>query len=287
MEYLAFFLNFTTNGLIAFTLMTMVINCYRKNPYLFKKENAPEWIYLLSDKLVPIVEKLELNDYRSNIRKKLATLGKLSNDKNGSYFISFQLSLFILTTSTTFMMLYFFTSKAVIFALIFGLLAYFLPFIKITEQASLITKACDHQLPFFIDFLSLTMGAGLDFNNALESVIHSSRETPLTKEFKQVMRDMRLGTSRKDALLKMDGRMNVPTLRLFIHTLVQGIEMGTDMLKTLANLSQIFQTKKFQKAEEDAGKISVQMMIPMMVFVMPAVMIILLGPLVLQYSANM
>lgn len=81
--------------------------------------------------------------------------------------------------------------------------------------------------------------------------------------------------------------MNTPSLRLFLHTLVQGIEMGTDMLGTLQNLSQVFQTKKFQKAEEDAGKISVQMMIPMMVFVMPSVMIVLLGPLVLQYAGQM
>ena len=131
------------------------------------------------------------------------------------------------------------------------------------------------------------MGAGLDFNNALESVITSSKKSPLTDEFQKVMRDIKLVTPRKDALLKMDQRMNVPSLRLFIHTLVQGIELGTDMLGILSNLSQIFQTKKFQKAEEDAGKISVQMMIPMMVFVMPSVMIILLGPLVLQYATQM
>ncbi|TNF31951.1 MAG: type II secretion system F family protein, partial [Deltaproteobacteria bacterium] len=261
--------------------------CYQKNPYLFKKDNSSEWLNLISTRLVPLVDKLSLTDYRKNIVKKLETLGDSTKDPKANFFISWQISLFIVVFISNWLLLSLFTSKSLPLAFLFAMIAYFVPFIKITEKSSIVTKACNGQLPFFIDFLSLTMGAGLDFNNALESVITSSKKSPLTDEFQRVMRDIKLGSPRKDALLKMDQRMNVPSLRLFIHTLVQGIELGTDMLGILSNLSQIFQTKKFQKAEDDAGKISVQMMIPMMVFVMPSVMIILLGPLVLQYATQM
>jgi tight adherence protein C len=278
------FINIT---LVSFSVMWMVKSCYQKNPYLFKKDNSSEWINLLATKLVPLVDKMQMVDYRKNIVKKLETLGNASHDPKANFFIAWQISLFIIVFFINWPLLSLFTSKALPLAFLFALIAYFVPFIKISEKSSLITKACNRQLPFFIDFLSLTIGAGLDFNNALESVITSSKKSPLTDEFQKVMRDIKLGTPRKDALLKMDQRMNVPSLRLFIHTLVQGIELGTDMLGILSNLSQIFQTKKFQKAEEDAGKISVQMMIPMMVFVMPSVMIILLGPLVLQYATQM
>ncbi len=287
MNYLIPIIDFINTSLVTLSILWMIKGCYQKNPYLFKKDNATEWLNLLAIRLVPFIDKLGIEDYRKNIMQKLETLGTANKDQRASYFISWQLTLLITVSITTYFLLSLFTKKALPLSIIFGLIAYMIPFIKITEQSSIITKACDRQLPYFIDFLSLTMGAGLDFNNALDSVISSSKKTPLTDEFQRVMRDIKLGSPRKDALLKMDQRMNVPSLRLFIHTLVQGIELGTDMLKTLGNLSQIFQTKKFQKAEEDAGKISVQMMIPMMVFVMPSVMIILLGPLVLQYAGQM
>ena len=131
------------------------------------------------------------------------------------------------------------------------------------------------------------MGAGLDFNNALSKVLETAPKSDLATEFGITIKNIKLGMSRKEALMDLQKRMNVPSLRLFIQTLVQGIETGTDIMTSLENLSSLFLSRKFQKAEEGAGRISVQMMIPMMLFVMPAVMIILMGPMVMQYAFSL
>jgi tight adherence protein C len=127
------------------------------------------------------------------------------------------------------------------------------------------------------------MGAGLDFNKGLSTILSDVKPSPLRDEFAIVMRNMKLGVSREDALIEMQRRMDTPGLKLFVQTLVQSMKMGSDVVTTLAILSETIQGKRFQEAEEKAGKISVKMMIPMMVFVMPATMIILLGPMILQW----
>jgi tight adherence protein C len=76
--------------------------------------------------------------------------------------------------------------------------------------------------------------------------------------------------------------MENPNLKLFLQTLVQAMEMGTDVNQTLTALSDTFRTKRFQYAEEMAGKISVRMMVPMLLFILPAVMIMLIGPMILN-----
>jgi tight adherence protein C len=89
--------------------------------------------------------------------------------------------------------------------------------------------------------------------------------------------------SRADALLELENRMQSPVIKLFVQTMVQALELGTDVAQTLSVISETLSQKRFQLAEEMAGKISVRMMIPMMLFVMPSVLIVLLGPMVLSY----
>jgi tight adherence protein C len=163
------------------------------------------------------------------------------------------------------------------------LVAAVFPYMKLADVASSRYDAVNRDLPYFIDYLGLAMGAGLDFNQALQTVIEDAPKSPLVDEFENVLRNMRLGMSRADALLEMERRMSSPNLKLFVQTLIQGMELGTDVVQTLAAMSETMQQRRFQKAEEAAGKISVRMMIPMMCFVMPSVMIILLGPMILTY----
>ena len=87
------FINIT---LVSFSVMWMVKSCYQKNPYLFKKDNSSEWINLLATKLVPLVYKMQMVDYRKNIVKKLETLGNASHDPKANFFIAWQISLFII-----------------------------------------------------------------------------------------------------------------------------------------------------------------------------------------------
>jgi tight adherence protein C len=75
-------------------------------------------------------------------------------------------------------------------------------------------------------------------------------------------------------------------VRQFVQTLIQAMELGTDTVKTLRAMSEQLQQKRFQLAEEKAGKISVRMMIPMLCFVLPSVGIMLFGPMMLAYFKN-
>jgi tight adherence protein C len=163
------------------------------------------------------------------------------------------------------------------------IIALLLPYLKLSDLAVTRYNACNSDLPYFIDYLSLAMGAGLDFNQSMATVVADAPKSPLSEEFALVLRNIRLGMSRADALLELERRLSSPPLKLFVQTMIQGMELGTDVVQTLASMSETLQQRRFQAAEEMAGKISVRMMIPMMCFVMPAVMIVLLGPMVLAY----
>ncbi len=138
------------------------------------------------------------------------------------------------------------------------------------------------ELPYFIDYLVLAMESGLDFTNALKRVVLDSPTGFLRREFEQLLHNLELGQSKSTSLKELAFNMQSPHVQLFTETLLFALDMGTDVTKTLRSMSENLQERRFQLAEEGAGKISVKMMIPMMCFVLPSVMIILLAPMILS-----
>jgi len=270
------------HGLVFFLIGRMLVYGYREHSYLYQIETknrvTDNWVQVL----LPYVQRIRAARYREFIDRNLSRAGTRL-DWNSSHFIASQ----ILYASAAGVIAYLFLGVmlgiSILLVMAVTVSAAFLPVLRLSDLATSRYRSCTRELPFFIDYLNLAMGAGLDFNRGLSTILADVKASPLRDEFAIVMRNMKLGVSREDALMEMQRRMDTPGLKLFVQTLVQAMKMGSDVGTTLGILSETIQSKRFQEAEEKAGKISVKMMIPMMVFVMPATMIILLGPMILQW----
>lgn len=145
---------------------------------------------------------------------------------------------------------------------------------------SMITKrknALQSQMPEVLDLLSVSVSAGLGFDQALAYVVGKS-EGPLIDELYVAQQEIALGRPRKDALKRFAERCNVEDIRLFVSAVVQADELGISMQNVLSSQAEMIRTAHKQRVEEAAMKIPVKMLIPMVLFIFPVMFIILLGP---------
>ncbi|MCM8801123.1 MAG: type II secretion system F family protein [Candidatus Omnitrophica bacterium] len=176
------------------------------------------------------------------------------------------------------------TKKVTPFSVLLSILiGFFLPDFylnyKINNQKRLILRA----FPDLIDLLSLCIGAGLDFMLGLEWVVERSRPNPLIRELSRVINEIKTGASRHDALKGMAKRLSIPEISSFVNTLVHAERMGAPIYNTLIMLSEETRQKRFERAERLALKAPIKMLFPLIVFILPVVLIIVGGPILLQF----
>ena len=138
-------------------------------------------------------------------------------------------------------------------------------------------------LPFVLDLLTLSVEAGMDFMTALKRIIEHRRVDALGEELIRVFREMQLGKTRRDALRDMAVRVDQADLRSVTAALVQADELGVSISAILRIQSDQMRTRRFLRAEKKANEAPVRMLLPLVGFIFPAVFIVLLGPVLLQF----
>jgi len=270
------------DGLVIFVVLRILLHTYKEHTYLYHAGSREilyaRWIEFLA----PWFRIFNLKKYRAFLSLHMSR-ANFRKDYDTNHFLASQLVPAIVTFACSYILLVLILNISLAIVLLLGAVAFAIPAIRLHDISSRRYKSCNRDLPFFIDYMALAMGAGLDFNKSLDRVIADAPPSPLSDEFKNIQRNLHLGMSRAEALLELENRMQSPIIKLFVQTMVQALELGTDVAQTLSVISETLSQKRFQMAEELAGKISVRMMIPMMIFVMPSVLIILLGPMVLSY----
>ncbi len=273
------------HSIVAYVIGRLVLYSYREHSYLYQFDGNSKAIKNAVDVLLPWAKRMPVKRYRTFLED-LMTNADYSHDWDSSHFMALQAIYGFGSFVVGYVLLNLILGMPLWVTIMISLIALFIPITKLFDRSKKRIKSCQRELPYFIDYLSLTMGAGLDFNQGLSAVISDSPPSPLRNEFTQMLRNMKLGMSREEALNDIHRRVNTPGMRLFTQTLSQAIKMGSDIAQTLSVMGETMQTKRFQKAEEAAGKISIRMMIPMMIFVMPATIIILLGPMILEWVSS-
>ena len=148
-------------------------------------------------------------------------------------------------------------------------------------------KAILKAMPFMIDLLTLSVEAGIDFMNALQRSLESRKTDPLTEELVRVNHEIQLGTSRRDALKNLARRVDMPDMRSFAYALIQADELGVSIGTILRIQSDQIRQKRFARAEKMANEAPVKMLGPLMLFIFPAVFIVLLGPILSRVAGGM
>lgn len=269
------------SGFVIYVVANIIWYGYREHRYLYQFEDHKRAIQTWIKFLRPIALSVQWPRYQKWIKLRKSQAAFMP-DWDAYDFIAYQILLALTAGIVSFIAFVTLLGAPVAIPLAIAAAAYCYPLISISDAGVKRQRSCFKDLPFFIDYLCLAMGAGLDFTQSLTIVLEDAPQTPLSKEFSIALKNMRLGMTRAEALVMMDKRMENPNLKLFLQTMVQAMELGTDVNQTLIALSDTFRAKRFQHAEELAGKISVRMMIPMLLFILPAVMIMLIGPMILN-----
>lgn len=161
--------------------------------------------------------------------------------------------------------------------LTYAALGFYLPGLWLGRRITVRRTAMAKALPDALDLLSIGVGAGLGLDGALLEVTQRW-QNPLTEEFGMVLRDLRLGKSRRDAFRALASRTDSPDVRQFVTAILQADQLGTPLRETLHIQSEQIRLRRRQRAEEAGRKASVKMLLPMAGLIFPAMFIVLVGP---------
>jgi tight adherence protein C len=176
----------------------------------------------------------------------------------------------------------------VIWALALGFLGWIYPTkLWLDRLARTRQEEISKALPYAIDLLTVAMQAGQDFGAAVRLFVAEGPKTPLRQEFGIMLRQTELGKSRVEALKDFDGRIQLPELRSCVSAIVQSTEMGSSVAETLKLQAEEIRRTRFHKAERKAARAPSIMLIPIALFIMPAVFIVIFTPVFLRISTVM
>jgi tight adherence protein C len=195
----------------------------------------------------------------------------------GGLGLSFGLAICALTQSWTF-----------IFLLTVGMLTLsgmYLPFGQLKSAIKKRKSALMRGLPDFLDMLASTVQAGLAFNGALGYAADVTTGA-LREEIEAVLSEIRLGRSRADALRSMAMRTRQPDISSMVTAVVQAERLGSNLGAVLNELAEEARNKRMMLAEEMAALMPVKMVIPMALFMLPALFVMIFGGVVARYMTG-
>lgn len=137
------------------------------------------------------------------------------------------------------------------------------------------------ELPDILDLITVSVEAGLSFDGAIDRVA-TEAEGPLSVEFALTLKELRLGKTRRDALRRMSDRCAVPDLTALVGSIIQADELGVAIGKILRIQSEQMREKRKQRAREKSMKAPVKMLFPLLFFIFPSIIIVLIGPAMIQ-----
>lgn len=141
-------------------------------------------------------------------------------------------------------------------------------------------------LPFFIDLLTLSIEAGLNLTGALQQAVDKSRPGPLSLEINQVMREVRAGRPRVEALRDLAARLGFAPVSSLVGALVQGELTGASLGPVLRAQADQRRSERFQRAEKLAMEAPVKMLAPLVLFIFPCTFIVLGFPIAMRLLSS-
>lgn len=187
------------------------------------------------------------------------------------------------------LLLLFLANGRPLWAIVFGAggaaLGWYLPEIILHQKAYNRSEQIQKDLPDTLDLLTISVEAGMGFDSALRNVARNS-SGPVAEEFFRVLQEMQLGVGRMDALRALNDRTDVEDLRIFVNAMAQADAFGIPIAQVLRSQAKEMRVRRSQRAEEKAMKIPVKMTFPTILFILPTLMVIVIGPAVVSIVNN-
>lgn len=161
--------------------------------------------------------------------------------------------------------------------LLLAFFAFVLPDLWIYNRSVKRAKEIEAAIPETIELLNMCIRAGLGFQAGMMRIAQT-RNNPLSEEFNRVLSEIRLGASRADAFLALSDRLQIDTLKQFVNSILQADRSGIPIAKVLDDLAVKMRNIQRDNAREQAQKVPVKILAPIMIFLLPALLMIVLGP---------
>jgi tight adherence protein C len=139
------------------------------------------------------------------------------------------------------------------------------------------------ELPDALDLMAVSVEAGMGFDGAI-SKLTEHMHGPLSDEFALTLGEIRIGESRQDALKKLSDRTNTPELSSFVRSIIQADQLGISLGRILRVQATDSRLKRQAAAEEKAMMAPIKMLFPTVLFIFPAMFLVILGPAFLNLS---
>lgn len=259
----------------------------KKNSYHFEEElNQPLYKRILK----PVVEDLAKGLLRitpkemiNNFEKKIIMAGQPYNFTIKEWTNIQAILIVVLPSLTLFLGLVkgFDPRKTFFLILIEVLLGFLLPNLFLTKKIQDRKKEILKTLPDVIDFLTVSVEAGLGFDGALAKVV-DKMPGQIANEFNRVLQEMKMGKPKKEALKEMSNRVGLPDLTTFVGSIIQAEQLGVSIGNVLRIQSEQMRQKRRQRAQEKAMKAPIKMLLPMVFFIFPTIFTVLIGPVIIK-----
>ena len=222
------------------------------------------------------------------VRRLLVQAGLRRQRAVGVYF-GFRAFLLILFGAGTFMAMPLLNatfSRSLLAAAVVGALGWSLPRLYVSRRLNRRKKDLQKALADTLDLLVICVEAGLGLNQALVRVSEEidNVSSIMSEELAIVNFEIRAGTPRDEALRNLGERTGLADIRSLMAMLIQTDRFGTSIAQALRVHSDTMRIKRRQRAEEAAAKTTIKLIFPLVLFIFPALFVVILGPAVLHIA---
>ena len=175
------------------------------------------------------------------------------------------------------------TAGIALYVLIFcAPVGYLFPRIWLRDAIHRRHRIIEKQFPFFLDILVLSMRAGLNFSGAIAQSVAKMPAGPVKEEFSRLLREIRTGTSRRDALRELAVRVDLPAISNFTAAINQAEDSGGEIGRALIAQASQRRSERFLRAEKLANQAPMKLLLPLVALLFPISLIIILFPLFIR-----
>jgi tight adherence protein C len=169
------------------------------------------------------------------------------------------------------------------FAIILGGVGFIVPDFAVSAKARSRRERIRAELPDALDLMAVSVEAGMGFDGALAKLTEHM-EGPLADEFALTLNEVKIGETRQDALKKLSERTDTAELSSFVRSIIQADQLGISLSRILRVQATDSRLKRQAAAEEKAMKAPIKMLFPTVLFIFPAMFLVILGPAFLNLS---
>ena len=176
---------------------------------------------------------------------------------------------------------------SILWPLLLGfLLGFAYPAIWLKDRIDVRRRQALKSLPFMLDLVTLCVESGLNLTGAIQQAVDKGPTGALKDEFARLLRDIRTGKSRSEALRELASRMDMPAISSFVATLIQAEATGMSLGPILRAQADQRRVERFARAEKLAMEAPVKLLFPLIFFIFPCVFAILMFPIVMKFLAS-